>query len=138
MARISGVELPSNQKVLYALPVIYGVGFTLAKKIIEAAKIPIDKKTNDLKEEEVLRLQKEVEKYPVEGELRRLVSQNIRRLEDISSYRGLRHRRGLPVRGQRTRSNARTKRGNRQTVGAIKKDMKAVAAKSESNEKGAS
>ena len=139
MARISGVDLPNNRKVIYSLLVIYGIGPTLARKIVDSASVPPDKKTDALTEEEVLKLQKEVEKYPVEGELRRVVSQNVRRLEEIGSYRGLRHKRGLPVRGQRTRSNARTKRGGRQTVGAIKKEMKSTeAAKSQTGEKGTS
>jgi len=136
MARISGVDLPNNRKVIYALLAIYGIGPTLARKIVDSVSVPPDKKTDDLTEGEVLKLQKEVEKYSVEGELRRVVSQNVRRLEEIGSYRGLRHKRGLPVRGQRTRSNARTKRGGRQTVGAIKKEMKPTeAAKSQAGEK---
>ena len=139
MARISGVDLPNNQRIVYALPSVYGIGITLARKIVTEAKISSDKKTEELTDEEISKLQKEVEKYPVEGELRRIVSQNIRRLEEIGSYRGIRHRKGLPVRGQRTRSNARTKRGNRQTVGAIKKEMKSVeASKAQTNEKGSS
>jgi small subunit ribosomal protein S13 len=139
MARISGVDLPNNRKVIYSLLVIYGIGPTLARKIVDSASVSPDKKTDALTEEEVLKLQKEVEKYPVEGELRRVVSQNVRRLEEIGSYRGLRHKRGLPVRGQRTRSNARTKRGGRQTVGAIKKEMKSTeAVKSQAGEKGTS
>lgn len=125
MARILGVELPSERTVVYGLPVIYGVGIHLAKKIVEAAKIPADKRIKDLSDEEVSKLQKEIGKYPAEGELRRIVSSNIKRLEEIGSYRGLRHKRGLPANGQRTRSNARTKRGRRQTVGAMKKAMRA-------------
>jgi small subunit ribosomal protein S13 len=127
MARIAGVELPINRKVLYALPVIYGVGLPLAKKIIETTKVTQDKRVRDLSEEEVSKLQKAIEKYAVEGDLHRLVSQSIRRLEEIGSYRGLRHRRGLPARGQRTRSNARGKRGKRQTVGAMRKELRTKA-----------
>lgn len=139
MSRISGVELSNNRKVIYAITAVYGIGPTLARKIVGVAGVPPDKKTDDLTEGEVLKLQKEVEKYPVEGELRRVVSQNVRRLEEIGSYKGLRHKKGLPVRGQRTRSNARTKRGGRQTVGAIKKEMKSTeAAKSQESEKKAS
>jgi len=125
MARIAGVDLPSDRKIIYALPVIYGVGATLAKKITESAKVPVEKRVKDLSEEEVSRLQKEVEKYPVEGDLRRSTAADIRRLEEIGSYRGIRHKKGLPVRGQRTRSNSRTKRGKRQTIGAIKKELRA-------------
>jgi small subunit ribosomal protein S13 len=127
MARIAGVDLPSDRKILYALPTIYGVGSTLAKKIAEAAKVPTEKRVRDLSENEVSRLQKEVEKYPVEGDLRRVVAANIKRLEEIGAYRGIRHKKGLPVRGQRTRSNARTKRGKRQTIGSVRKELRAVA-----------
>ncbi|OGY28516.1 MAG: 30S ribosomal protein S13 [Candidatus Woykebacteria bacterium RIFCSPHIGHO2_12_FULL_43_10] len=122
MARIAGVELPQNKKVLFALPYIYGLGLTLSEKITEATKIDPDKRVKDLTEDEVIKLQKEVEKYEVEGDLRRLVIGNIRRLEDLKTYRGRRHQKGLPVNGQRTRSNARTKRGKRVTIGAMKKD----------------
>jgi len=103
MARIAGVELPQNKKVLFALPYIYGLGLTLSEKITEATKIDPDKRVKDLTEDEVIKLQKEVEKYEVEGDLRRLVIGNIRRLEDLKTYRGRRHQKGLPVNGQRTR-----------------------------------
>jgi small subunit ribosomal protein S13 len=128
MARIAGIELPTNRKILYALPVIYGVGIPLAEKILAATKISVEKRVKDLSEEEISKLQKEVEKYTVEGDLRRLIAQNIRRLEEIGAYRGIRHRKGLPARGQRTRSNARTKRGKRQTVGAIRKELRTLQA----------
>lgn len=128
MARILGIELQNNQRIDFALTSIYGVGSTLAQKIVEATKIPVAKRVKELTEDEVLKLQKEVEKHSVEGDLRRTLTQNIRRLEEIGSYRGLRHRRGLPSRGQRTRSNARTKRGKRQTVGAMKKDARTAQA----------
>jgi small subunit ribosomal protein S13 len=124
MARIVGVDLPSERKIEFALTDIYGIGITSAKKIVEETKISAEKRVKSLTEEEVLRLQKAVENYPVEGDLRRVTTQSIRRLEEIGSYRGLRHKKGLPARGQRTRSNARTKRGKRQTVGAIKKEMR--------------
>jgi small subunit ribosomal protein S13 len=140
MARIAGIELPKEKKILFALPYLYGVGNTLAKKVVVQAKIDPDKRVKNLTEEEVGRLQKVVESLLVEGDLRRLVVQNIKRLEEVGTYRGLRHRRGLPVRGQRTRSNSRTKRGKRMTVGAVKKEVlmkqqaaektKATAAKS--------
>ena len=134
MARITGVDLPNDRKIFFALTVIYGIGPTLAKKIVKETKIPPDKRAKDLSEEEVSRLQKAVENYTVEGDLRRVVTQNIRRLEEIGAYRGIRHRKGLPSRGQRTRSNARTKRGKRQTVGAIKKDMRAQTAQRTASE----
>src|SRR3990167_3338321 len=120
MARILGVDLPSERKIQFALTTIYGVGPVLAKKIVSEARIPEEKRAKDLTDAEVSQLQKEVEKYPVEGDLGRTIAQNIRRLEEIGSYRGYRHKRGLPVRGQRTRSNSRTKRGKRQTVGAMR------------------
>jgi small subunit ribosomal protein S13 len=133
MARISGIDLPANKKILYALPYIYGVGLTLSKKILDQVKVDPDKRVKDLEEAEISKLQKGVDSLMVEGDLRRSVQQNIRRLEEIGTYRGLRHRKNLPVRGQRTRSNARTKRGKRLTVGAIKKEvalkMEAAAAK---------
>lgn len=126
MARIAGVDLPNNRQIIYALPAIYGIGPTLARKIAVSAKVETEKKVSDLSEGETSRLQKEVEKYQVEGDLRRVVAANIRRLEEIGSYRGIRHKKGLPARGQRTRSNARTKRGKRQTIGALRKELKSV------------
>lgn len=128
MARISGVDLPSERKLTFGLTVIYGIGKNLAKKIVKEANIESEKRVTHLTDEEISKLQKIVDKYPVEGELRRIVNTNIKRLEEIGSYRGLRHKKGLPVRGQRTRSNARTKRGKRQTIGAIRKDLRAQAA----------
>ena len=123
MARIAGVDLPTNKKILYALPYIYGVGQTLSKKILLETKVDLDKRVKDMTEPEILKIQKVVDEIQVEGDLRRVVAQNIRRLEEIGTYRGLRHRKNLPSRGQRTRSNARTKRGKRLTVGAIKKEV---------------
>lgn len=123
MARISGVDLPLNKKVLFALPYIFGVGATLSKKILEETKVSPDKRVKDLDESEVSKIQKKVDEIIVEGDLRRNISQNIRRLEEIGTYRGVRHRRNLPAHGQRTRSNARTKRGKRVTIGAIKKEV---------------
>jgi small subunit ribosomal protein S13 len=127
MARIAGVDLPENRKVEFALPVLYGIGLTLAKEIVENAKVSKDKRVKELTDEEISRLQKEVEKHPIEGDLRRVENQNIRRLEEINSYRGSRHRKGLPARGQRTKSNARTKRGKRQTIGAVSKEARQKA-----------
>jgi small subunit ribosomal protein S13 len=123
MARIAGVDLPLNKKILFALPYIYGIGPSLSKKILAEINLDPDKRVKNLSESEVAKLQKAVESIQVEGDLRRIVQQNIRRLEEIGTYRGLRHRKNLPVRGQRTRSNARTKRGKRVTVGAIKKEV---------------
>lgn len=125
MARIAGVELPTNKKILFALPYIYGVGLSLSKKIVQSSKVSPDKRVKELSEEETLRLQKEVEKLEVEGNLRRIVVGNIKRLEELKTYRGRRHQRNLPSRGQRTRSNARTKRGRRVTIGAMKKEAMA-------------
>mgnify|MGYP001590175406 FL=1 len=116
MARLAGVDLPEKQKIDYSLTLIYGVGWKLASAILKTAGISSAKRTKDLTEHEVNLLTKALESYTVEGDLRRQIRQNIQRLRDISSYRGVRHNRGLPVRGQRTRSNARTKRGKRKTV----------------------
>lgn len=127
MARIVGVELPNNQIIEFALTAIYGIGLASAKKIIESTKLSPEIRVNKLSEDDLSKIKKEIENYQIEGDLRRTVTQNIRRLEEIGSYRGLRHKKSLPVRGQRTRSNSRTKRGKRQTVGAIKKDARAAA-----------
>lgn len=114
MARISGVDLPRNKQVLYALPYIHGIGLTSAKAILEETGIPFDVKTDDLTESEVAALRKAIDSgYKVEGALRAEINMNRKRLMDIRCYRGLRHRRGLPVRGQRTHTNARTRKGPR-------------------------
>ena len=123
MARIAGVDLPNEKRIEASLPYIYGIGPTLAKKIISDCGIDINKRTKSLTEDEVNKLQKEVEKYKVEGDLRREVQANIKRLQEIGTYKGLRHTRGLPVRGQRTKVNARTKRGKRMTIGTVRKDV---------------
>ncbi len=111
MARIIGVDLPRNKAMRIALRTLYGIGPTLAVKILNDAKIDLEKKSNDLTEEEVQAIRKELEQYTVEGDLRREVALNIKRLKDLSCYRGVRHRKGLPVRGQRTHTNARTRKG---------------------------
>ncbi|MGC8972049.1 MAG: 30S ribosomal protein S13, partial [bacterium] len=117
-----GVDLPRNKRIEVALTYIYGIGFPTSKKILQEAGINPDKKANDLTEEEIAKLREIIENnYKVEGDLRREVAQNIRRLIDLGTYRGLRHRYGLPVRGQRTRTNARTRKGPRKTVGARSK-----------------
>lgn len=114
MARIVGVDLPRNKKLLYALPYIYGIGLSLARKILQITKIDPDKRTDDLTESEINALRDEIEKnYQVEGDLRRAEGLNIKRLIEINCYRGQRHKRGLPLRGQRTKTNARTRRGKR-------------------------
>lgn len=117
MARIAGVDIPAAKKVGVALTYIYGIGPSSAKEIVARTGVSPDRKVKDLTEEEMGRLREAVDKeYRVEGELRREVSFSIKRLIEVGSYRGLRHRRNLPVRGQRTRTNARTKRGPRKTV----------------------
>ncbi len=122
MARIAGVDLPRDKRVEIALTYIYGIGKTLSRKILEATGVNPDTRVRDLTEEEVARLREEIDRnYVVEGDLRREVQMNIRRLIDIGCYRGLRHRRGLPVRGQRTRTNARTRKGPKRVVGARRK-----------------
>jgi small subunit ribosomal protein S13 len=127
--RIIGVDIPKDKKVGIALTYIHGIGKVRAGEILKKANVNLDARAKDLTEEEISRIAAVIQKeYPVEGDLRRLVSQNIRRLIDIGSYRGFRHRRSLPVRGQRTRTNARTRKGPRKTVGARKvKPEKAVA-----------
>ncbi|MEX0616238.1 MAG: 30S ribosomal protein S13 [Candidatus Woykebacteria bacterium] len=123
MARIAGIEMPGNKKILFALPYIFGIGRTRSQEIIAKANIDENKRVRELTEEELSKIQKLVDNYPIEGDLRRQIQQNIRRIEEIGTYRGTRHKKGLPVRGQRTRSNARTKRGKRVTIGAIKKEQ---------------
>lgn len=123
MARIAGVDIPNEKNVNIALTYIYGIGRTSANKIVEEANVNAFSKVKDLSEAEVQALREIIERgYAVEGDLRSRVTMNIKRLMDIGTYRGLRHRRGLPVRGQRTHTNARTRKGPRKTVGAKKKD----------------
>jgi len=122
MARIAGVDLPNNKRVVIALTYIFGIGKTLAKRIIVESGIDPDIRVNKLTDEEIAQLRSIIEKnYKIEGELRTEVSMNIKRLIDIGSYRGLRHRRSLPLRGQRTRTNARTRKGKKKTVAGRKK-----------------
>ena len=117
MPRVAGVDIPGNKQVWISLQYIYGIGSTLSQRILAQAEIAPDVKVKDLTEEEVNRLREIIDRqHKVEGELRKEVNFNIKRLIEIGSYRGLRHRHGLPVRGQRTRTNARTKRGPRKTV----------------------
>ena len=122
MARIAGVDLPRDKKVEYALTYIFGIGLPSAKKIVAAAGVDPETRMRDLKENEVSDLRKVIEgTYSVEGDLRREVAMSIRRLMEIGCYRGIRHRRGLPVRGQRTKTNARMRKGPRRTVGVRRK-----------------
>ena len=114
MARLMGVDLPRNKKIVFALPYIYGLGLALSKVILEKTKIDPDTKVKDLTESEITLLRDAIEgHYEVEGDLRRSEAMNIKRLMEINCYRGMRHRRGLPCRGQRTKTNARTRRGRK-------------------------
>lgn len=122
MARIAGVDLPRDKRVEVALTYVYGIGLSRAKEIIAETGVNPDTRVRELSDEEALKLRSYVtDNYQVEGDLRRLESMNIKRLADIGTYRGRRHRQGLPVRGQRTRTNARTRRGRRVTVAGKKK-----------------
>ncbi len=123
MARIAGVDLPENKRVDIGLTYIFGIGRSNVVKIIKEANVSDSKRIKDLTDDEVGRLQKSVDKFKVEGDLRQDIERDIKRLEEIGSFRGLRHKKGLPARGQRTRSNARTKRGKRKTVGTVRKEV---------------
>lgn len=120
MPRLLGVDIPGGKSIEYSLRYIYGIGPTRSKDIVVEARLDPAKKADDLTPEELRSVLGVIQKYRVEGDLRREVSQNIRRIVSIGSYRGLRHRRGLPVRGQRTSTNARTRKGPRRTVGVIR------------------
>lgn len=121
MARISGVDLPKNKRGLIGLTYIYGIGLTTSEKILKAANIDINTKVKDWTDEDINGILKFIaENLKLEGELRGEVQQNIKRLQDIGSYRGIRHRKGLPVRGQRTKTNSRTRKGKRKTVAGKK------------------
>ncbi|MDR7483766.1 MAG: 30S ribosomal protein S13 [Armatimonadota bacterium] len=122
MARIAGVDLPRDKRIEAALPYIYGIGPSRAREICRATGVNPDTRVRNLAEDEVTRLREFIERnYKVEGDLRRDVAMDIRRLVEIGAYRGIRHKRGLPVRGQRTRTNARTRKGPRKTVGVRKR-----------------
>lgn len=119
MARIAGVDIPRDKRVEVALTYIYGIGRSRSRQILAATGINPDTRVRDLTEDELVRLRENIDQnYVIEGDLRREVQQNIKRLMDIGCYRGIRHRRGLPVRGQRTRTNARTRKGPRRQIGA--------------------
>ena len=126
MARIAGVDIPRNKKVAYSLRYVYGIGYSQAINICDKAGVKLDTRVQDLKEKEVMDIRKAITELEikVEGELRSEVAMNVKRLKDIGSYRGLRHRRGLPVNGQRTKTNARTRKGKKKTVGMGKKTVK--------------
>ncbi len=128
MPRIVGVDIPKEKRVELSLTYVYGIGRSASNKILKVANISPDKRAKDLTEEEVARLSSIIQKeYKVEGDLRRDISANIKRLIDVGAYRGLRHRRGLPVRGQRTRTNARTRKGPRKTVGIVRQKAERAA-----------
>ena len=122
MARIAGVNIPTNKRVVIALQYIHGIGSSKAHEITEKVGIPAERRVNQLTDQEVLQIRETIDRdYMVEGDLRRDVSMNIKRLMDLGSYRGLRHRRGLPVRGQRTHTNARTSKGKAKPIAGKKK-----------------
>lgn len=124
MARIAGVNIPTQKRVEVALTYIYGIGSTKAKEIMAKVGIPPERRVNELTEQEVIRIREVIDReYQVEGDLRREVAMNIKRLLDLGCYRGLRHRRGLPVRGQRTHTNARTRKGKARPIAGKKKTV---------------
>ena len=136
MARVAGVELPRDKRIDIALRYIYGIGIVLAGKIISESKVRPERRVRDLTEDEVHKLQTEVSKFKVEGDLRRDVSSNVKRLIDINCYRGTRHQKGLPVRAQRTRTNARTRKGVRKTVGIMRGKQRQGGSKVPTRDKG--
>ena len=122
MARIAGVNIPTNKRVIIALQYIHGIGSKKAEEIVAKVGIPAERRVNDLTDAEVIQIRETIDRdYMVEGDLRRQVSMNIKRLMDLGNYRGLRHRRGLPVRGQRTHTNARTRKGPAKAIAGKKK-----------------
>lgn len=124
MARLVGVDLPKNKRIIIALTYIHGIGLHLSDKILNKLKISKDTRVKDLTEKNIVDLRSEIQNYITEGDLKRVVAQNIRRLKEISSFKGLRHSKNLPVRGQRTHTNARTKRGKRIAIAGKKKVTK--------------
>ncbi|KGX85357.1 30S ribosomal protein S13 [Pontibacillus litoralis] len=121
MARIAGVDIPRDKRVVISLTYVYGIGHSTAKKVLAEAGVSEDTRVRDLTEDELGKIRKAIEAYNVEGDLRREVSLDIKRLIEIGSYRGLRHRRGLPLRGQKTKNNSRTRKGPRRTISNKKK-----------------
>ena len=124
MARISGIDLPRDKRVEIGLTYLYGIGLRTSQKIIEATGVNPDTRVRDLSDEDVTKLRNEISNYQIEGDLRRLEAMNIKRLGDIGTYRGRRHRQGLPVRGQRTKTKGRTRRGRKVTIAGKKKAPK--------------
>jgi len=124
MARLLGVDIPNNKKVPYSISHIYGIGISTGKTICKLAKVNPEKRVQDLDEKELAALREVALKYTTEGDLRRIIGQNVKNLMEIGCYRGLRHRRGLPVRGQRTKTNARTRKGPRKTIANKKVETK--------------
>ncbi|MGP1560629.1 MAG: 30S ribosomal protein S13 [Helicobacteraceae bacterium] len=118
MARIAGVDLPKSKRLEFALTYIYGIGHTTSVKILNTLGLSLDKRVKDLSESEAALIAKELRNYVIEGDLRRQVAMDIKNLMDLGGYRGLRHRRGLPCRGQKTKTNARTRKGKKKTVGS--------------------
>src|SRR5581483_8630313 len=123
MARIAGVDVPNEKRADIGLTYLYGIGRSNVQTVLEQAKIEPSTRIKDLTEDEIGRITRALEKIMIEGDLRREIGQNIKRLEDIGTYRGLRHRKGLPVRGQNTRHNARTRKGKKKTVGTVRKEV---------------
>ena len=121
MARIKGVDIPNDKRIEVSLTYIYGIGKNLSKTILTNANVDLNKKAKDLTEDELTRIRKEIDNYQVEGDLRREVNMNIKNLMEINCYRGVRHKKGLPVRGQRTNRNARTRKGKGKTIANKKK-----------------
>ncbi len=121
MARIAGIDIPNDKRIVISLTYVFGIGKPLAQKVLAAVNISEERRVKDLSEEELTSIRHELAKYKVEGDLRRDVSLDIKRLGEIGSYRGTRHRRGLPVRGQKTKTNARTRKGKRKTIANKKK-----------------
>jgi small subunit ribosomal protein S13 len=122
MPRLAGIDVPENKKLWVSLTYIYGVGRTNVQQVLKSADLDGDRRVKELNSEEISRLQKVLDTMRLEGDLRKEINSNITRLREITSYRGSRHAKGLPARGQRTRTNARTKRGKRMTIGALKKE----------------
>ena len=125
MARISGIDIPNNKRIEYSLTYVKGIGLVLSQKILTLLNIDFNKRAKDLTDSEVASINSKIQELqiPVEGELKRIISQYIRRLIEIKSYRGSRHQKGLPARGQKTRANARTRKGKKKTVGGTKKKL---------------
>jgi len=136
MARIAGIELPSGKRVEVSLTYIYGIGISTSRKILAQTGVNSDTRVKDLTENEIVNLRNVIEReYKVEGDLRREISMNIKRLIDIKSYRGMRHSRNLPVRGQRTKTNARTRKGPKKTVGMLKRKARETSKEEGGEEK---